>query len=68
MHKLHKVTEEEAEQIVKESTKEGVLKLRLTHVGNKLIYRCNTKSYKLVVNALNGKIISKVEILSNSSI
>ena len=59
MHRLHKVNEKEAEQIVQKTTQEELLKLKLTHLGNKLIYRCYTKNYILVVNALNGNVISK---------
>jgi uncharacterized membrane protein YkoI len=64
MHRLHKIDEEEAMKIAQKHTNEKVLKLRLTHKSNKLFYHIHTKSYELDINALNGEIITKKELIN----
>jgi uncharacterized membrane protein YkoI len=59
MHKLHQVDEEEAIRIAKESTKEDVQEIRLTHTGNIMFYKVQTQSYYLEINAMDGSVIDK---------
>lgn len=59
MHKLHQVDEEEAIRIAKESTKEDVQEIRLTHTGNIMFYKVYTQSHYLEINAMNSSIIEK---------
>ena len=61
MHKLHQVDEEEAIRIAKESTKEDVQEIRLTHTGNIMFYKVQTQRYKIKINAI-------YDLLSNRKI
>ena len=59
MHKLHQVDEEEAIRIAKESTKEDVQEIRLTHTGNIMFYNVQTQSFSIKINAMDGSVIDK---------
>ena len=61
MHRLHKVDEEKAAEIVKKETKEDIQSLRLTHTGKILKYLVKTESYNLTINALDGEILDKAK-------
>jgi len=61
-HKLHKVNEDQVRVITKESTGEEVENMRLTHQGKYLIFRIQTKNYRVRINALDGTIIKKERI------
>jgi uncharacterized membrane protein YkoI len=65
MHKLHKIDEEEAKKIVRDKTNEEVISLKLSHTGNKLIYKAKTKHHSLIINALDGGVI-KDELIGSA--
>lgn len=57
MHRLSKV--KNAKEIVKTSTQEDVESIELKSWGNYLVYEAYTKTYKLLINALDGTLIQK---------
>jgi uncharacterized membrane protein YkoI len=59
MHKLHNVDEKEVTKIVKKETKEDVVNIKLTHIGNYLLYKATTTKYRLQINALDGTVMKK---------
>lgn len=56
---IRNINEEETKEIVKKETNEKVIDIELTHIGIYLVYKANTKSYKLQINAIDGVIIKK---------
>jgi uncharacterized membrane protein YkoI len=59
MNKLRNLGRDEVINIVKNETSEEVTSLKLTHIGNYLLYKVTTPKYKLQVNALDGSVIKK---------
>jgi hypothetical protein len=57
MYRLSKV--KNAKEIVKTSTQEDVESIELKTWGNYLVYEAYTKTYKLLINALDGTLIQK---------
>ena len=57
-HKLHKVDEKEAKEIVKKLTSEDTKYIKLFHRGKVLKYFIKTKSGKtIILNALSGEVL-----------
>ena len=65
MHKMHKVDEKAAAQIVKEQTQEDVQKIELKHTGRILFYKVHTQSYSIEINAMDASVINKKELDQN---
>jgi len=56
---ISNIDEKQAREIVKKETNEEVDNIELTHVGIYLVYKANTKSYALQINAIDGVVIKK---------
>ena len=61
MHKLHKIDEDTAKEIAKQETGEDVINLKIMHRNRMLLYKIQTKKYRLEINALDGNIIKKIK-------
>ena len=59
MHNLHKIDEKEVAELVMKETGEKALKIKLSHRGKYLLYKIQTKTYLLEINALDKSIMKK---------
>jgi len=59
MHQIHKINEAQARKIVKNLLDEDVEALQLTHQSRVLVYKIQTKNYRVEMNAMDGTIIQK---------
>lgn len=59
MHRLCKIDETRAAELVRQETGEAVVRMKLTHRGKWLFYKISTENYDIELNALSGKVIRK---------
>ncbi len=59
LKRLNRINEKSVEKITIEQTGKKIKSVKLKHLGRSLFYYVKTRSFDLVIDAKNGKIIKK---------